>query len=207
MCVSCPRLLLYSDFVADWAQIDAFLAGKLACTIVPQCNTHSAVSIADVEHHAHDDPADDSSMTSTDRALFLSNPIVCDGCDSKLTFADVTGRGQLYLHIVQQELGGLVLAGLNFYVNCLRFPLPNAAHIFDTSFDDTLYEFGNACESCCAKIQARADAATEYGPKFFAETSGVLIHLRWPKPLISIVLAYSCTVKLATDQCTADSCL
>jgi hypothetical protein len=214
--VALSHLLLYSDCVADWARIDTFLASKLACTIVQHCHTHSAVSSADgsSQLHAHDD-ADayddgDSSMTSTDLALFLSKPIVCDGCDSKLTFADVTGRGQLYVHIVRQELGGdlPVLAGLNFYVNCVRFLLPSAACIVGLSYDDTVYEFGNACEPCCAKIKARADAATEYGPKFFTETSSVLLHrLRLPKALVNIVLAFSCAVKLATEQCTADSCL
>ncbi len=155
----------------------------------------------------HDDPDDDDlRMTSTDLALFLSKSIVCDGCDSKLTFADVTGRGQLYLHIVQQELAGIVVAGLKFYVNCIRFPLPNAACIVGLSVDDTVYEFGNACEPCCAKIKARADAATEYGPKFFAEASRVLLSCL-PKALVNIVLAYSFLVKLATNLCTADSCL
>ncbi len=198
---------LFSDFEADWAQIDEFLARKLACTIVQQCNTHSAVSSADGSPvQAHDDPDDRDSMTSTELALFLSKSIVCDGCDSKLTLADVTGRGQLYVHIVQQ-VAGLVVAGLEFYVNCIRFPLPNAAHIFGTSYDNTVYEFGNACEPCCAKIKARADAATEYGPKFFAEASGVLLRFSLPKALVNIVLRYSCMVKLATEQCTADSCL
>jgi hypothetical protein len=211
--VALSHLLLYSDCVADWARIDTFLASKLACTIVQHCNTHSAVSSADGSSPAaaDDDDDRDSSMTSTDRALFLAKPIVCDGCDSKLTFADVTGRGQLYVHIVKQqvaELSGLVVAGLNFYFNCIRFPMPSAACIVGLSYDDTVYEFGNACEPCCAKIKARADAATEYGPKFFAEASSVLLHrLRLPKALVNIVLAYSCAVKLATKQCTADSCL
>jgi hypothetical protein len=206
--------------VSDWAQIDAFLSSKVACTTVQHCSTHSAHSSAaggadgsSPEHAGqignHEDA--DTDAARAELAAFLAQPIGCDGCDSALTFADVTGRGQLVVFVERQRVAAvadLVLAGLKFYVNCVRFPLPSEAWIVRPSIDDTVYEFGNACDSCCAKIQARADAASAAGPKFFADAAGVLLNRHGlSKGPVGIVLAYSCAVKLATELCGPDSCL
>lgn len=210
----CSSALMRS--FSDWAQIDAFLSNKVACTTLQHCSTHSAhSSAADVagsspEHVGHDEDAD-TDAARAELAAFLAQPIGFDGCDSALTFADVTGRGQLAVFVERQQVAavsGLVLAGLKFYVNWVRFPLPSEAWIVRPSIDDTVYEFGNACDSCCAKIQARADAASAAGPKFFAEAAGVLLNCHGlSKGPVGIVLAYSCAVKLATELCGPDSCL
>ena len=173
------------------------------------CSKNSTAADSTSSPGPEDDYAADC-LTESERAELLARPIVCDGCDAKVTLANVTGRGQLYAHIERlhvAELSGLPLFGPRFYVNLVRFPLPPSATIIRPSFTDNVYEFGNACESCCARIEARADAASLSAKSFVAFTSRALFSCGWPRPLVYLVLVYSCVVRCPSDQCSALSCL
>jgi hypothetical protein len=201
-------------YVSDWADLDAFCTGKLWSTTLVHCHVHSSPG---ADRDPFDDVTDDQDMVDDlERALFLSRPISCRGCDSKLTYADVTGRGQLQVTIVKPTAtaagaGAGASSGsptLKFYVNRVMFPLPSAATIYSPPVNDDVYEFGNACESCCKQIQARADAATNASVTVLALSSDVLCStFRWPRALTSIVLGYMCVARLATRECTWEMCL
>ncbi len=205
--------------VSDWAELDAFFANKLWSTTLVHCHVHSSPGpLADRD--PCDDTADDQDMEDDlERALFLSQPLSCQGCDSKMTYAGVTGRGQLQVTIVKPAgatagTGAGAGAGstpnlptLKFYVNRVMFPLPSAATIYSPPVNDDVYEFGNACESCCKQIQARADAATEASGVILVLTTDVLCSFRWPRALTTVVLGYMCFIRLASSQCTWEMCL
>jgi hypothetical protein len=198
--------------VPDWADLDAFCTGKLWSTTLVHCHVHSSPG-----PDRYDDPTDDQDVDDLERALFLSRPISCLGCDSRLTYADVTGRGQLQVTIVKPQPAAGATAGagassgmptLKFYVNRVMFPLPSAATFYFPPVNDDVYEFDNACDSCCKQIQARADAATDASGAVLVLTSEVLCSTyRWPRALTTVVLGYMCVAQLATRQCTWEMCL